>query len=191
MPGPARDHEIDWNPLTALLGEISITLGGIRKHVEDYTDAAEAQLRNEPTNIPVYGVPYLGSATTNPVIPASGPLLLSLDGPQVGNRWVVKRLWVSDAGNAAATMAGQAYFYVGQAIGPSGSLATWVPVPPSSGRWIFPNLPNATTFTSDAIVVKATDSLFCVITGGTVGQNVICQGEVINEAQTTAVITVT
>lgn len=179
------------NPLVNLLAQINVTLGSINKRIDDAARRDEARLRNEPTNIPIYGVPFLGGSNDNPVIPATGPLLLNMGGPETGNRWVVKRLWVSDAGVPTATVAGAAYFFVGQAVPPSGNLATWVPVPASSGRWIFPNLPNATTFTSDAVVIKATDQLLCVITGGTVGQSIIAQGEAINESLATPVYTVT
>lgn len=190
MSGWEADQD-EASPLVQLLAQINVGIASLNKRVDDAARRDEARLRNEPTNIPMYGVPYLGGSNDNPVVPASGPLLLSLGGPETGNRWVIKRLWVSDAGNAGATCAGVATFYVGQATNPQGNLATWVPVPASSARWVFPNLPNAVTFTSDAIVVKATDQLLCVITGGTATQAIIAQGEAINESLITPVYTVT
>lgn len=181
-------------PVVSLLGQIKTCLDNLNKRADQAARRDEARLRNEPTSIPILGSPILGSANDNPVIPATGPLLLTLGGPELGYRWVIKRLWVSDAGIPTATVTGAAYFFVGQPVPPppaAASLAGWVPVPASSGRWIFANLPNATTFTSDAVVVKATDQLLCVITGGTPGQAIIAQGEAVNESLTTAVLTVT
>ena len=191
MSVSAADRDQQASPLADVLAQISITLGGIKRQMDNAARRDEARLRAEPTSIPIYGSPLLGGSNDNPVIPATGPLLLTMGGPETGNRWVIKRVWVSDAGIPTATVAGAAYFFVGQAVYPQGNLATWNPVPASSGRWIFPNLPNATTFTSDAIVIKATDQLLCVITGGTAGLSIIAQGEAFNESLATPVYTVT
>lgn len=113
-----------------------------------------------------------------PAIPASGILVLDLGGPNVGRKWEIRGLAVSDAGNAITAVNGVANWYVGKATAPTIPAANWVPLAPTAWRWVFPVLPNLVSFTSDARTVLPNDHLYCVITGGTATQNILAQAEV-------------
>jgi hypothetical protein len=156
-----------------VMATLSATLGRIERRLEDEHARAVRRLTYAPAETDVYGTGWGGISQGSTQVPSSGPLVLSLGGPETGRKWIIRSLRVSDGGNAVTAVAGAANWYVGQAVVPSGSMATWVPLSPIAWRWVFPNLPNIATFTSDAQVVQNTDNLFCVITGGTANQSVL------------------
>lgn len=136
-------------------------------------DRDERRARRKRAMQPV-ATTVTGSAVgqLQPVVPASGALVLDLGGPQLGREWRIVGLAVSDAGNTATACAGVADFYVGKAIPGA------VPLQPTAWRWRFPNLPNLTTFSADARTVKPADHLYCVISSGTPTQGILAQAEV-------------
>lgn len=155
----------------------SITAGRDAERAEQHLRRQRA-LQHAPVETEVYGAAQWGPQPGTQV-PATGPLLLSLGGPEVGRKWIIRAFRVCDGGNAQTAVTGKADFYVGQATAPTAAgLAAWVPVPPGNWRWTFPNLPNIVTFTSDSQYVNSTDNLFCVITGGTATQNILAAASI-------------
>lgn len=164
------------SPLAEMIASFNIGVGELAAEMKKYNDL-QRRLQHEPVMTNVFGQP-IWTEDLNPAVPATGPLLLTMSGPEVGEKWLVKSLRVSDGGNAQTAVVGKADFYVGQAVPPSGSLATWVPLPPISWRWTFANLPNIVTFSTKAITVLSPDNLYCVITGGTDEQVITAAAEV-------------
>lgn len=109
---------------------------------------------------------YLASPQAVPVqnsgsVPASGTLVIDLGAPQIGRRWVVRRLAVASAAGATGTLAGRADWYVGSAA----SVAN-----PAAWQATMPALPAVQLVSSEAIPITPGDHLFCVISTGTANQ---------------------
>lgn len=171
----------DAGPLPAegasLLNMLLAKLDCLIDQITDERDQVRAHRRAQVQPATIWPA---GSAIgqQQPVVPASGPLVLDLGGPAVGRKWEVRALAVSDAGNTATAVAGVANFYIGKATPPVIPAANWVPLAPTAWRWTFAALPNLVTFSSDARTVLPSDRLYCVITGGTPAQAILAQAEV-------------
>jgi hypothetical protein len=119
---------------------------------------------------PLYGdnsVLYIKPAPVMVTVPASGIALFDMDGPKTGYAWTVRRISVSDATLVTNTMgSAQGWVFAGQ---PSPGLAL-----PGNLEWQFPQLPNSANFSSDQLVCQYGEHLIVMVTGGTVGENIIC-----------------
>jgi hypothetical protein len=159
--------------LSRLLARIDCLIDQITGERDDRRAAKRAQV--QPATITPAGSAV---GQLQPAVPATGPLVLDLGGPNVGRKWEIRGLAVSDAGNAATAVTGVANWYIGKATQPVVPAANWVPLAPTAWRWTFPVLPNLVTFSSDARTVLPNDRLYCVITGGTPAQVILAQAEV-------------
>lgn len=85
-------------------------------------------------------------------------------------------------GITAATggVTGQATFYVGSPSSYS----------PTNWAWTLASLPGIQNFTSDVVKVIPRDRLFCVLTGGTPGEAVLAQAQIVDFPANTAIPTV-
>jgi hypothetical protein len=110
------------------------------------------------------------------VVPASGVLVLDLGAPQLGRRWLVRRLAVANGLAVRTVLAGIADWYVGQP--PAGNGIS----NPAGWQWTFPTLPNVSTFSSESIVAIPSDHLYAVITTGTAGQLAVASATVLDYA---------
>ncbi len=106
------------------------------------------------------------------VVPASGTLVLDLGAPQLGRRWLVRRLAVAGVPTVGTALAGRADWYVGQPSSPS----------PQGWEWGMATLHSVQPFTSESIPVIPADHLFVVITTGTSGQGAIASATVVDYA---------
>lgn len=111
------------------------------------------------------------------VVPAAGTLVLDLGGPQIGRRWLVRRLAVSNGLAVRTALTGVADWYVGQAGGPPN---------PAGWQWTMATLPSLSTFSSESIPVTPSDHLFCVITTGAAGQVAVASATVLDYAADSA-----
>lgn len=161
----------------SMLAQVSVSLGRLVAQItaerSELRAMRKAALR--PATAQVTGMAVGGQQA---VIPASGPLVLDLGGPQTGRQWEIRGLALSDAGNAATAVSGVANWYVGKATPITAPVAAWVPLAPIAWRWTFPVLPNLVTFSSDARTVIPSDRLYCVITGGTPAQGILATAEI-------------
>lgn len=118
----------------------------------------------------IYGddsVLYIKSAPVMATVPASGIALFDMDGPKTGYAWTVRRISVTDAALVTNSMgSAQGWVFAGQ---PSPGLAL-----PGNLEWQFPQLPNSANFSSDQLVCQYGEHLIVMITGATVGENIIC-----------------
>lgn len=100
-------------------------------------------------------------------VPASGNAIVQLGGPQIGRRWVVRMVTISD-GAAFWNSMGSA-----QAVIATGNVGGVISVlPPNMVRWPVNSLPNSTTFGADQMWIVPSEKVFVALTGGTSGQNV-------------------
>jgi hypothetical protein len=163
----------------SILAALSARLGTLSDAITRDLDDRRARRRLGAQPVPFWvpGAP-IGQAQATVGTLVGGQLVLDLGGPQTGRKWEIRGLAVSDAGNAAATVTGVANWYVGKATPPVSPVANWVPLAPTAWRWTFPNLPNLTTFSSASRSVLSPDRLYCVITGGTLNQNILAAAEI-------------
>lgn len=106
------------------------------------------------------------------IVPASGTLVLDLGAPQLGRRWLVRRLAVAGVPTVGTTLTGRADWYVGQPSSPV----------PGSWQWAMATLPSVQPFSSESIPVIPSDHLFVVITSGTSGQGAVASATVLDYA---------
>lgn len=100
-------------------------------------------------------------------IPASGIILASFNGPELGYQWTVRKITVADAATTSATVAGTAWVYAGVSTGGATAIL------PSNLEWILNPLPNVAVFSADEVVLQQGENLYVNITGGTNGQNLM------------------
>lgn len=155
-------------PLADLCVAIQASLGQVAAQMERMNQL-QARLQATPTTVDM---------AASGVVPPTGPLVLNLQGPEVGRKWLVRALRVTDAGNVTTAVVGAAAFYGGQPIPPQAGLASWVPSPPTQLIWPFLTLPNAITLSGGAVQVTSTNNLICVVTGGTVGQGILAMATI-------------
>lgn len=119
---------------------------------------------------------YLASPQAVPVqnsgtVPASGVLVIDLGAPQIGRRWIVRRLAMASAQGATGTLAGRADWYVGTpAATPN----------PAAWQWTMAALPSVQLVTSEAIPITPGDHLFAVITTGTATQVAVASATILD-----------
>lgn len=106
------------------------------------------------------------------VVPASGTLVLDLGAPQLGRRWLVRRLAVAGVPTVGTALAGRADWYVGQPGSPS----------PQAWQWGMATLPAVQPFSSESIALIPSDHLFVIITTGTSGQGAVASASVVDYA---------
>jgi hypothetical protein len=137
--------------------QLSVNLGRVAAALETERRDRQAVADNEPR--------YIKAPAAYGVVPASGVLTLSLSGPKTGYQWTIRRITITDASVASASVGGsaQGYIYAGAITGVTN-------VQPENLEWIMPVLPNVATFGSDQIVLQYTEHLYCQLTGGTEGQ---------------------
>lgn len=118
--------------------------------------------------------PTSTSTRASGAVPAGGSLVLDLDGPQLGRRWLIRLLRVSAATSVGDTLTGRADFYVGRppGTGQRPNVDTW--------QWGFATLPGIQSFTSETIPITPSDHLYCVISGGTAGQLALAGATIID-----------
>ena len=147
--------------LVELLGRLHLTLGSLDQHMKDQQRRRLRHMQDLPALVPVTGVSV---GVANNVVPASGILLLDLGGPQVGRRWLIRAVSISDAGNFSTSMGSAiCQFYVGRHTSATA-------IAPQQVRWPFTVLPNAATFGSEELPVLPMDRLYCLFSGATSGQ---------------------
>ena len=110
--------------------------------------------------------PAYAPVTSSGIIGTDGNLVINLGGPQIGRRWVVRMITISDAGAFWNTMSSA------QAVIATGSSTAGDTVLPNMVRWPFSSLPNSANFGSDQMWINPRDKLLVAITGGTSTQNV-------------------
>lgn len=123
----------------------------------------------QPKAFAAHGTSYL----TGTILNASGFGVFDLGGPEMGERWNIKRIGVARGDDATATMTGRADWYVGPAV-PILAL----PYPSEGHKWPFTTLPNTMFITDNGITVIAPNNLVCVISGGTASQPVWVNAEI-------------
>lgn len=114
------------------------------------------------------------SPQNNTQLNANGFGIFDLGGPEMGERWNVKRIGVVRGDDATAAMTGRADWYVGPVI----SSILLLPYPSEGHKWPFAVLPNSMFITDNGITVIPTNNLFCVISGGTAIQSVYVSAEI-------------
>jgi hypothetical protein len=113
-------------------------------------------------------VRFIKGAPAYGIVPASGVLLLDLDGPKTGYVWTVRRVNVTDGNSFANTMGSAvAQIYAGQM---SATLVSQIL--PQNVEWAFSTLPNVANFSSDQLVLQYGEHLQVLVTGGTAGETV-------------------
>lgn len=146
-PGPAPDGPRAWLEISARLGDIGKGVNAL------VNDGRRAAMTAEPTR---------AVRRASGIVATGGPdLMLDLGGPSMGRMWSVRSLAVAPASGVTGTLAGSAYWYVGN------------PSVYGPGEWCAPaqtTLPAFNTVTRDSVDVHPTDHLFVVIHGGTAGQ---------------------
>lgn len=155
-PAPPPDGPRAWL-------EISARLGDIGKGVNNLVNQGRAASSAEPTR-----AVRRGSGT----VATGGPdLVIDLGAPAMGRMWSVRALAVAPAGGVTGTLAGSAYWYIGN------------PSVYGPGEWCAPvqtTLPAFNTVTRDSADVHPTDHLFCVIHGGTAGQSAYARAVILD-----------
>ena len=133
-----------------------------------YLEAMKQAMQEKLANMPNL-VPLQQSGT----VPASGTLYLDLGGPQLGRRWLVRMLGVTQSVSPDNTLGGKAYWFIGQ--------------PPVTGRvnpanleWIMSSLPATQNFSSESILVQPNDHLWVAIIGGTQNQLALATANVLD-----------
>lgn len=138
----------------------SFSLGKLSDSVDQLGKLMYARYRRE--NELQDAVRFIKAPAQIGTISAAGALTLDLDGPKTGYQWTVRRVSVSDAVSAPATMSSALGWLYAGVIGST--------IVPQNLEWIFPTLPNSAVFSSDEIVLQYGEHLYLVISGGTNGQ---------------------
>lgn len=161
-PGAPDDGPL----LAALKGWFAEQATAYRTALEDHRLAVRQALYTATPN----AVPLQAGGT----VPAGGTLVLDLGAPQIGRRWIVRKLAVSNGVSVASTLTGRADWYVGQPPG-----VGQVPNP-ASWQWAMAALPAVQPFSSESIPVLPSDHLYAVITTGTSGQIAVASATILD-----------
>lgn len=94
-------------------------------------------------------------------VPASGIILASWAGPELGYQWTVRKVTVADAATTSATVGGVAWVYAGVSTGAATAIL------PENLEWVISPLPNVAVFSADQLVLQQGENLYVNITGGT------------------------
>lgn len=156
MPAPDTD-----DPPASLWAHLDLTLTGIH----DQLAAQARRAQDAASSAPIYA-PRARSG----VVAADGSLLLTLGGPAMGRRWVIRNVSVCDAGAVRTATTGTADIYVGNSVA----------LGPSEWRWPFAALPAAEKFSDDEILVIPHDQLIIHVQGATAGQAILARANVLD-----------
>lgn len=174
------------------LADLQATLGGLRDQMQQDRDWRERNRRAAKFAEMPIDRPLVGSGA----YPSTGIMAFDLGGPDMGRRWLLRRIAVGGT-TPTTTTAGRADVFV-SAVPPidpvtggtggsgvltgtalrAGCLADW--------RDQATSLPQVSGYTSRTIVVGPNESLWVVISSGTASQQYVCNAGVMETMESAA-----